>query len=72
MEPLSSSSPVRERPSAEFGGAADPRPEDVAIAAYFRAEARGFAPGNEVEDWLAAEREIASQLSAVRNWSIRR
>jgi hypothetical protein len=27
-------------------------------AAYFRAQARGFAPGGETEDWLAAEQEI--------------
>jgi hypothetical protein len=27
-------------------------------AAYRRAEQRGFAPGEELDDWLAAEREI--------------
>jgi Protein of unknown function (DUF2934) len=27
-------------------------------AAYFRAQARGFAPGEEIDDWLAAEQEI--------------
>lgn len=26
--------------------------------AYFKAQERGFAPGREVDDWLAAEREI--------------
>jgi hypothetical protein len=26
--------------------------------AYKRAELRGFAPGNETEDWLDAEREV--------------
>lgn len=30
----------------------------VAEAAYYRAEKRGFAPGNELEDWLEAEKEI--------------
>jgi len=30
----------------------------IARAAYHRAERRGFVPGHEVEDWLAAEREI--------------
>ncbi len=34
----------------------------VAEAAYFRAERRGFAPGHELEDWLAAEREIEGRL----------
>jgi len=36
--------------------------ELVAIAAYYRAERRGFAPGGEVEDWLDAEREVAARL----------
>jgi hypothetical protein len=30
----------------------------IATAAYYRAEKRGFAPGYEQEDWLAAEREV--------------
>lgn len=30
----------------------------VAEAAYFAAEKRGFGPGHELEDWLAAEAEI--------------
>lgn len=34
----------------------------IAEAAYFRAEQRGFVPGNEVEDWLAAEMEIDALL----------
>jgi hypothetical protein len=33
----------------------------IAIAAYYRAERRGFIPGGELEDWLAAEREIVEQ-----------
>lgn len=34
----------------------------IAEAAFFRAEKRGFAPGNEVEDWLAAESEVDARL----------
>lgn len=30
----------------------------ISEAAYHRAAARGFSPGSEVEDWLAAERDI--------------
>jgi Protein of unknown function (DUF2934) len=30
----------------------------IAEAAYWRAERRGFTPGRELEDWLAAERQI--------------
>jgi len=38
--------------------------ELVALAAYYRAERRGFAPGGEVEDWLEAEREVAAFTGA--------
>lgn len=31
----------------------------IATAAYFRALQRGFEPGHELEDWLAAEAEMA-------------
>jgi hypothetical protein len=30
----------------------------IARAAYFRAEKRGFAPGNELQDWVEAESEV--------------
>ena len=30
----------------------------IAQAAYLRAERRGFAPGQEIDDWLAAEAEF--------------
>jgi hypothetical protein len=36
----------------------------IAESAYLRAERRGFAPGHEVEDWLAAEAEIDLALTA--------
>jgi hypothetical protein len=45
--------PVVTRPSATE------REEMVRTAAYFRAERRGFAPGYEWEDWLAAEAEVS-------------
>jgi hypothetical protein len=32
----------------------------IAEAAYYRAERRGFKPGHELEDWLAAEADIRS------------
>lgn len=34
----------------------------IAEAAYFRAERRGFEPGHELEDWLAAEGDIERLL----------
>jgi hypothetical protein len=33
----------------------------IAAAAYFKAQARGFAPGRELEDWLEAEAELAQR-----------
>ena len=32
----------------------------ISDAAYYHAQARGFAPGHELEDWVAAEREVIS------------
>jgi hypothetical protein len=37
------------------------RERRIAVAAYLRAERRGFAPGAELEDWLDAEKEVDSQ-----------
>lgn len=36
----------------------DEKYSDIAECAYFKAEARGFRSGHEMEDWLAAEIEI--------------
>jgi hypothetical protein len=38
----------------------------IAEAAYYLAERRGFAPGYELADWLAAECEIDRALEAAR------
>jgi len=43
----------------------------IAVAAYYRAERRGFAPGHEQEDWLAAEREIDATLDAAVEGELR-
>jgi hypothetical protein len=34
------------------------RHEMIARAAYYRSQRRGFAPGLELDDWLAAEQDI--------------
>ena len=36
----------------------------ISIAAYFRAERRGFVPGYEIDDWFAAKDEIEEQIRA--------
>ena len=45
---------------------ADMSPEDVyrliQETAYYKAKARGFAPGHEVQDWIEAEAEVRLRL----------
>lgn len=43
---------------------AETRRAMIAHAAYLRAERRGFTPGGEEEDWLAAEAEVDALLRA--------
>lgn len=38
------------------------REQLIAEAAYHRAEARGFVPGQALDDWLAAEAEVDARL----------
>ena len=38
----------------------------IETAAYLRAQQRQFAPGHELEDWLAAEAEVNDRLSNLR------
>lgn len=40
----------------------DLRRSMIAQAAYYRAERRGFEPGYEAADWLAAESEVDAAL----------
>lgn len=36
----------------------------IAEAAYYRAEQRGFAPGFELDDWLASESELNARIQS--------
>jgi hypothetical protein len=36
----------------------------IAEIAYFKAKARGFAPGGEVQDWIEAEAEVRTRMRA--------
>jgi len=57
---------ARARPARPAAVGAGPSPVEreamVRTAAYFRAQRRGFQPGYEWEDWLAAEAEVASLM----------
>ncbi len=39
----------------------------IAEAAFFMAQSRGFEPGHELDDWLAAEREVDQRPSATEH-----
>ena len=55
-------------PERETSGNTHPRlsPEEVykliQESASFKAKARGFAPGHEVQDWIEAEQEVRRRL----------
>ncbi|MEK7842834.1 MAG: DUF2934 domain-containing protein [Pseudomonadota bacterium] len=53
--PASNSVPVSQ---ARGTGNGEDRQEMIAIAAYYRAERRGFNGGDAMQDWLEAEAEI--------------
>lgn len=38
-----------------------PIESEIATAAYYKAEHRGFVPGRELEDWLEAEQEVRTR-----------
>ncbi|MBM3393160.1 MAG: DUF2934 domain-containing protein [Betaproteobacteria bacterium] len=59
--------------SANSAISAEERRRMVEVCAYFLAEQRGFAPGNDQQDWLEAEARIAVMLApAARKASSRR
>jgi len=57
-EPASQHAPVVNDPGDRDPSGRKAREARIRERAYRRAEARGFAPGRELEDWLAAEDEL--------------
>lgn len=56
---LHSASSHAARASARFSDAG--RSAEIARLAYAKAEARGFEPGHEMDDWLEAEAELSAE-----------
>ncbi len=56
-----SAAETQEAPKAE---ARPERHRMISEAAYFRAERRGFAPGADMEDWLAAEADVDREMQS--------
>lgn len=50
--------PKAAKPARKPAITAEQRANYVEVAAYYIAERRGFAPGDVVQDWIAAEAEI--------------
>jgi Protein of unknown function (DUF2934) len=63
MKTQTTTSKAQRAPTVATPANSAPSSEAIALAAYYRAEQRGFAPGGELGDWLEAEREL-SQASA--------
>jgi hypothetical protein len=62
--PVRAPVPAEGTPAAHAAANAPPadRYASIALAAYFRSQRRGFKPGHEMEDWLAAEAEVDQRL----------
>jgi hypothetical protein len=67
-KPMQAERPPKAAPGAAVAKAPVPglSPEEVyrliQESAYFKAKARGFAPGHEVQDWIEAEAEVRHRL----------
>jgi hypothetical protein len=51
-------------PAAQPSGSSS-RVQRIQKVAYHLAQERGFGPGAELDDWLAAERQVDEQLNSV-------
>ncbi len=60
-----SSAPVKKATKAK----AQPTPDDIALRAYHIYLERGCTPGDPMQDWLQAERELSAQTSKPRRKS---
>lgn len=62
MEPLKATQKKSKNPIPVIGMESKPSSGDrdalVAERAYYKAEARGYEPGHEIQDWLEAEAEV--------------
>jgi hypothetical protein len=63
---------VHSSPGAPMATTREERQEMVAVAAYFRAERRGFVPGHELEDWWKAASEIDRMLARMATLGVTR
>jgi hypothetical protein len=62
--PRAKDAPAASKAPSAVAVSEDVRRGMIAEGAYLRAERRGFAPGHEEQDWLAAEAEVDALLKA--------
>ena len=64
--PVQANKPAKAAPETPGIRRPELSPEEVyrliQESAYFKAKARGFAPGHEVQDWIEAELEVRQRL----------
>ena len=67
VEPLKAVQKRTKNPIPVIGMESKPESKDkdkyseIALRAYYKAEARGYEPGHEIQDWLDAEAEIGAE-----------
>ena len=54
---------IREKAEV-FARGGNSKHHEIQIAAYLKAEQRGFSPGHELDDWLEAERDFNNPVSS--------
>jgi hypothetical protein len=66
LGPTAVAVPKKESPSASISAtlSAEEIYRLIQETAYFKAEARNFSPGVELQDWLEAEEEVRQRLQA--------
>ncbi|HET7366670.1 MAG TPA: DUF2934 domain-containing protein [Burkholderiales bacterium] len=66
FRPVQAGKPAKAAPDTPRIRPPELSPEEVykliQESAYFKAKARGFAPGHEVQDWIEAEQEVRQRL----------
>ena len=62
---LSRQARAADQPPSSSGSDDCRREQMIAEAAYYRAQQRGFEPGNEMSDWLQAEADVEAVLGNI-------
>ncbi len=62
VAPIALDTSAKKPPSLSATPPAEEIDRLIRETAYFKAEARGFAPGEELQDWLNAEQEVRRTL----------